>query len=398
MKAFVNKVVRFWLIFAISCGIFVSADVEYIKYKRRQPGRTHERVSFLNFSDEPIQIFWIDERTEKPLPGAIIDPFKTYTARTYSAHTFLYSWGGPHIKSVVEQTSENYADDTEYDPDMKAQVHVLGDMDIQDPEFKKEFDKMVDEKKIYPKPSVRRVFCSTTQGDIRINVMPSWAPRGAARFLELIDDKYYDGCALNRVIRTIMTQFGIGADYSKRVKVRNMTIPDDPMFVPPIKFKPGYLSFTGSGENSRTGELFMASESLDILEFGKENSWETPFGYVDHRFIRVLDVKIYSYGDVPPHGEGPDPNKIYESDGYEYLEREYPEMDYIKACAILPFEDNYDMDLMKLSFEGIERYILTRERFWENADFFEEDPDFDFNKEMKNEEKMLEAESANDEL
>jgi len=398
MKSFVNKVVRFWLIYAISCGIFVSADVEYIKYKRRQPGRTHERVSFLNFSDKPIQIFWMDERTKQPLPGAIVDPFKAYTARTYSAHTFVYSWGGPYMNSAVEQTNENYADDTEYDPDMKAQVHILGNMDIDDPKLKKEFEKMVEEKKIHPEPGNRKIQCDTTQGDIRINVMPAWSPRGAARFMELVHDKYYDGCAFHRVIKSVMTGFGIGADYSKRVQVRNMTIPDDPMFVPPIKFKPGYMSFTGSGVNSRTGEIFVAADSKSILDFNK-NPWETPFGYLDDRYMAVIYEKIYSaYGDMPPNGEGPYPDKIYESDGYEYLERDYPEMDYIKSCIIIPFEDTYDSDIQKLNFEGIERYIITGERFWEKEDFLEEDPNLDYKKEMADEKKKLEAESANDEL
>ena len=33
---------------------------------------------------------------------------------------------------------------------------------------------------------------------IRINVEPGWSPRGAKRFLELVEGGFYDGVAMNR--------------------------------------------------------------------------------------------------------------------------------------------------------------------------------------------------------
>ena len=40
------------------------------------------------------------------------------------------------------------------------------------------------------------------------------------------------------------------------------------------------------------------------------------------------------YGDMPPWGKGPDPQKIY-GEGYGYLAREFPELDYLETCRVV---------------------------------------------------------------
>ena len=40
--------------------------------------------------------------------------------------------------------------------------------------------------------------------------------------------------------------------------------------------------------------------------------------------------------------KGPDSERIYESDGYEYLAKEYPKLDYIQRCYIV--DEMYDLD------------------------------------------------------
>merc|ERR1712060_857834 len=53
------------------------------------------------------------------------------------------------------------------------------------------------------------VKCSTTEGDINAHILPEWSPLGANRFLELVRIKYFDGCALNRIVKNFLAQFGI---------------------------------------------------------------------------------------------------------------------------------------------------------------------------------------------
>ena len=36
-----------------------------------------------------------------------------------------------------------------------------------------------------------KVACKTTKGAIDITVMPQWSPLGAARFLQLVDDRFF---------------------------------------------------------------------------------------------------------------------------------------------------------------------------------------------------------------
>lgn len=170
-----------------------------------------------------------------------------------------------------------------------------------------------------------------------ILVKPYWAPRAASRFLELVREKYYDGVAFNRVVPKFLTQFGIGKDYFTRTKERELTIWDD--FPKGVKFEPGYISFAGSGHDSRTTEVFvvMPGTSEEQLEKFGENSWETPFAVIDGDVEKSALNKIYSgYGDMPPFAKGPDTAKIYDIDGYNtYLPKKFPKLDYIDRCYVV---------------------------------------------------------------
>eukprot|EP00401_Gymnodinium_catenatum_P009078 CAMPEP_0117538606 /NCGR_PEP_ID=MMETSP0784-20121206/42564_1 /TAXON_ID=39447 /ORGANISM="" /LENGTH=291 /DNA_ID=CAMNT_0005335223 /DNA_START=3 /DNA_END=878 /DNA_ORIENTATION=+ len=188
-----------------------------------------------------------------------------------------------------------------------------------------------------------RVRCSSTAGGgtahgqaFDIIVRPTWSPRGAARFLQLVRDRYFDGCALNRVVKGFLTQFGIGANYSERVGWRTRSIPDDaPQSIP---FRPGYLSYAGSGPDSRATEMFVVmpdAPQTQLDHFGT-NSWETPFGYIDGDVAQSPVPRWHAYGDMPPWGKGPDPQKIFAPDGYEYLRRDFPQLDYLERCYLAP--------------------------------------------------------------
>ncbi|KAL3786004.1 hypothetical protein ACHAWO_012202 [Cyclotella atomus] len=88
-----------------------------------------------------------------------------------------------------------------------------------------------------------------------ILVQPYWSPRGAIRFLELVRFGVYNGVAFNRVVPNFLTQFGIPKDYEMRKDAREISIWDD--FNQRLPFEPGYVSFAGSGFDSRTTELFI---------------------------------------------------------------------------------------------------------------------------------------------
>lgn len=187
-----------------------------------------------------------------------------------------------------------------------------------------------------------RVVCEVTtesrqQSDtLSIIVKPYWSPRGASRFLELVRLGYYNGVAFNRVVPGFLTQFGIAVDLDVRNHWGMLSIFDDsPANIP---FQPGYLSFAGSGPNSRTTEIFIVMPGVDQeqLDYFGENSWETPFALLEGNVEESALTKIYSgYGDMPPWGEGPDSLRIYDEDGYTgFLPQYFPKLDYIDRCYV----------------------------------------------------------------
>lgn len=181
---------------------------------------------------------------------------------------------------------------------------------------------------------------------IGITVYPDWAPRGAGRFLELVRRKVLDGVAMNRVVPNFLAQFGIPADHDAATFWRSNSIPDDPKQT--IPFDAGYIAFAGSGPDSRSSEMFfvMPDTPKHQLEHFGTNPWETPFAVVDPHHVReVLHKLINEYGDMPPWGEGPDPQKIYRKGGYAYLERDFPGLAYFTTCAVreAPFSPSRDL-------------------------------------------------------
>jgi hypothetical protein len=42
-----------------------------------------------------------------------------------------------------------------------------------------------------------------------VEVVPRWAPRGADRFRQLVENGYYNGCRFFRVVPGFMAQWGI---------------------------------------------------------------------------------------------------------------------------------------------------------------------------------------------
>ena len=101
-----------------------------------------------------------------------------------------------------------------------------------------------------------------------------------------------------------------------------------------------FLSFAGSGPDSRTTEIFivMPDAPRHQLEAFGTNSWETPFGSVGDAEGLEIVGDLYSYGDMPPWGSGPESQRIY-AEGYEYLAKDFPELDYIDTCRVVPAEE-----------------------------------------------------------
>lgn len=170
-------------------------------------------------------------------------------------------------------------------------------------------------------PETFRVNMDTSRGLVVIEVTRADAPIGADRFYNLVKAKYFDGARFFRVVPGFVVQFGLAADpaVSKRWDV---PIQDDPVKTSNVR---GTLTFAAqSAPNTRSTQLFINygdNSRLDSMRFA-------PFGKVVSG-MEFVD-QIYS-GD----GQNPDQTQI-EEQGNAYLEKNFPQLDYIKTARIAP--------------------------------------------------------------
>lgn len=173
-------------------------------------------------------------------------------------------------------------------------------------------------------PDAVRIRLDTTKGTLLLKVVPSWAPLGVKRFLELVDDGFYKDIAIYRGIPNFLIQFGVvkdtlRSDYGK--------IADDPLCGVP--YLDGTVGFAAAGPNTRTSTmcLFLG----DAPHLG-QSSVETPIGMVLPESMATLH-SIFLPGDIPQcRGTGPCPQKLAEL-GNDYIRKDFPHCDFITGAS-----------------------------------------------------------------
>ena len=174
-------------------------------------------------------------------------------------------------------------------------------------------------------PEVFRVKFQTSQGDFIVEASRAWAPRGADRFHELVNMRYFDEGRFFRVVKGFIAQFGVHRDFDVHGKWRNFFILDDP---PKEKNLRGTLAFAQSGPHTRATEIFINLADNSMLD----DQGFVPFAKVVEG-MEVVD-KLYSgYGELRPQGEI-DPGRVEEGTN-AYLIPRFPKLDYIKRAVFL---------------------------------------------------------------
>ena len=166
---------------------------------------------------------------------------------------------------------------------------------------------------------VYRVQFATTAGPFLVEVHPDWAPLGAKRFRELVEDKYYDNTAFFRVVPNFVVQFGLAAEPGKTAKW-NRPYKDDPVT---RTNKVGTLVYATAGPGTRTTQLFInlrSNQQLDDQGFAP--------------FAEVIDGMAVVQKISSAHGETPDQQAI-ERRGNAYLKPAFPKLDWIKTARIV---------------------------------------------------------------
>ena len=195
------------------------------------------------------------------------------------------------------------------------------------------------------------VQCETTKGSFEVEVYRDWAPRGADRFLDMVKEGFFTDIAMFRTVDKFLSQFGISDQPQFKASNPNFKfreIQDDPDMG--LGIKKHYMSFAGSGVNSRSTQIFIAFEDLNWLgprkgpHGGRDGTWETPFGKV----VGGIDTVDHLYRG---YAEKPNQQKLHNL-GNAYIRENFPMMDFIKECHIIELNGRDSRGLHEL---GIHR-------------------------------------------
>jgi len=163
----------------------------------------------------------------------------------------------------------------------------------------------------------------TSKGDFIVEAYSGWAPVGTARFKELVTSGFYDGCRFFRVIPGFMVQWGINGNPSVQKKWVDNMIPDEKVLQ---KNRRGTISFAkSSAPNSRTAQLF--------INYGDNTASLNPQGFSP--FAKVIQGMDVVDAINAEYGEQPKQVRI-QAQGNAYLNKEFPNLDYIIKATILP--------------------------------------------------------------
>jgi len=178
----------------------------------------------------------------------------------------------------------------------------------------------------YEKPEgAVTVKLETTKGDIIIDVVSKWSPKGVDRFLQLVKAGYYTDVAFFRVLAGFMAQTGISGTPKLNKKWGTKRIKDDPVLK---RNSRGTVTFAHAGPNSRTTQFFI--NLVDNTQLGAQGF--SVFGQV--RDMTIVDALYSGYGEGAPSGKGPDQTKV-KMKGNKYLKNSFPELDYIISATII---------------------------------------------------------------
>merc|ERR1711957_805200 len=168
--------------------------------------------------------------------------------------------------------------------------------------------------------------CTAAASKFVVEVTRAWAPQGADRFYELVQDGFFKHTKVFRVVPEFVAQWGISGKPDVALAWQNKDIPDDPA-VHDVGNTRGNIVFATSGPNTRTTQVFVNLKDNNFLD----TQGFTPFGKV----VQGMDVVDKFYSGA---GGSPDQSLIQQS-GNAYLDQAFPQLtEFINARLSTPQE------------------------------------------------------------
>lgn len=169
----------------------------------------------------------------------------------------------------------------------------------------------------------------TSEGTFRVKMRRHWSPRGVDRVYYLMDNDYYAGARIYRLVDGFVAQWGYSGDPLLDSIWRAQPVPDEPVVGSNVR---GVVSFARGGPETRSHQLFVNladNARLDALVSGGVEGYP-PLGEIESG-LEVIDGFYGAYADRTP---SQDSIRIL---GNDYLRRAYPQLDSIVSTRIAGF-------------------------------------------------------------
>jgi peptidyl-prolyl cis-trans isomerase A (cyclophilin A) len=177
-------------------------------------------------------------------------------------------------------------------------------------------------------PETFRAVFKTTKGDFVIEAYRKWSPLGVDRLYQLITSGFYKNALLFRVEPSLVTQFGISANYNANRFWDPKKLPDEPRLKKNLK---GIISFARGEKNDRTTQLFINTANNpqfdNMIKAGVKGY--TPVAKVI-RGMEVVTKFESGYGIRPAIIQ----DSLYKYGNF-YFEERFPELDKIISAGII---------------------------------------------------------------
>ena len=177
-----------------------------------------------------------------------------------------------------------------------------------------------------PAPPLFDALFETSAGDFVIEVHRDWAPHGADRFYNLVRNGYYDEVRLSRIVEGFIAQWGIHGDPAVNVAWAGRFIPDDPVRTSNLR---GFVAFAFTDPGTRGTQVFVSAVDNSRLD----DQGFAPFGRVI-RGMEIVDALHPGYGESSGGGLRAGNQGPLMEDGNEYIDREFPELDFIRRATV----------------------------------------------------------------
>jgi peptidyl-prolyl cis-trans isomerase A (cyclophilin A) len=166
----------------------------------------------------------------------------------------------------------------------------------------------------------------TSEGTFTVKMRRHWSPVGVDRIFHLVENDFYAGARVYRVVDGFVAQWGFSGNPALDSIWRDHTLVDEPTVASNLR---GVVSFARGGPETRSFTLFVNladNVRLDDLASGAVVGYP-PIGEIVTG-LEVIDGFYGAYADRTPNQDS------IRFQGNAYLRRAYPQLDSIVGTHV----------------------------------------------------------------